>query len=804
MLNNMTIKAKIGLSAGTLVAFVSTLLVVGLVSSDVLKNGIESVKELKNQELHTHEMIGAHESYVGELSSAALVSGKFKKASVSHTECILGKWYSTLKDTKGYSKLSSSMKEEIEVMIKSHEKIHNIAKYYDSEYIHINKNLKAMLMQGISDHLKWSKQLLSDISFNQKVSVQKDPTQCKVGKWYYNFKDSEEFSKLSQKDISEFKELEASHSLLHNSVKTISTIQNKDKALNYYKYNTEKHLLSVINIFENKLSDIKYINDKNQVIFKEVSVDIPVLLDNVISTLHKYDDVEMEYMAVIEEEIDSNGKLIKIIYLIIGILSVFLLFFVAIVILNLLKDVNELGKGINSFFGYLNKEQKSVNTIVKNSNDEIGNMIEVINTNITKTKENFDEDNAAFDDIVDKLALLSEGDFSATINATYSGNYGRAKDAINSTISNIKEIVEEIAEVLKGIDDGHLDREIRIEFKGGYAQIKTSINSMSNNLSNVIETIDNSLQKLASGDLDAKIGADLPGDYNQLKVAINKTIEKLNTIIGSVNESTLQIASAADEVSSAAQSLSTGATEQASSLEETTAAVEEMAGGISQNAQNARKTNEVSRKTSSMAKEGGEAVYKTVDAMRNIAGKIGIIEDIAYQTNLLALNAAIEAARAGEHGKGFAVVASEVRKLAERSQTAAQEISQITTDSVKISEHAGTLLSEIVPSIEQTSELIEEISSASSEQDTGISQINYAMTNLDQVTQQNASASEELASASEEMSSQATHLKELVSFFKITGVTNQVSIQKTAPTAKIVKDNEPEANLENSNNFVQF
>ena len=207
-----------------------------------------------------------------------------------------------------------------------------------------------------------------------------------------------------------------------------------------------------------------------------------------------------------------------------------------------------------------------------------------------------------------------------------------------------------------------------------------------------------------------------------------------------------------------------------------------------------------------MAKDGGDAVLKTVEAMRNIADKIGIIEDIAYQTNLLALNAAIEAARAGEHGKGFAVVASEVRKLAERSQTAAQEISQITTDSVDISEKAGTLLGEIVPSIEQTSELIEEISSAPSEQDTGISQINYAMTTLDQVTQQNASASEELASASEEMSSQAEHLKELVSFFKVTGVSINTPTVNVLQASNVLEDaNETsEENYDNDNNFVQF
>ena len=205
----------------------------------------------------------------------------------------------------------------------------------------------------------------------------------------------------------------------------------------------------------------------------------------------------------------------------------------------------------------------------------------------------------------------------------------------------------------------------------------------------------------------------------------------------------------------------------ASKLEESTSAVEEMTGSINQNAQNAKTTNDISTSANRMAEEGGQAVNQTVEAMKEIATKISVVEDIAYQTNLLALNAAIEAARAGEHGKGFAVVASEVRKLAERSQLAAQEIGRITTDSVKISEKAGDLLKEMVPQIRKTAELIQEIAAASSEQDTGIGQINNAMVQLDQVTQQNAAGSEELASASEEMSAQAQQLMQMMDFFRV-------------------------------------
>jgi len=195
--------------------------------------------------------------------------------------------------------------------------------------------------------------------------------------------------------------------------------------------------------------------------------------------------------------------------------------------------------------------------------------------------------------------------------------------------------------------------------------------------------------------------------------------------------------------------------------------MEQMAANIRQNADNAMQTEKIASKSAEDAKKGGESVAKTLAAMKEIASKISIIEEIARQTNLLALNAAIEAARAGEHGKGFAVVAAEVRKLAERSQHAAAEISELSGSSVEVAEQAGRMLSEMVPDIQRTAELVQEISAASKEQDTGAEQVNQAIMQLDQVIQQNASASEEMASTSEELSSQAEQLQDTISFFKV-------------------------------------
>ncbi len=282
-----------------------------------------------------------------------------------------------------------------------------------------------------------------------------------------------------------------------------------------------------------------------------------------------------------------------------------------------------------------------------------------------------------------------------------------------------------------------------------------------------IATCTQMIERLATGDLTIRSNMKRKDEIGRMLSSVANMAEKLKEIIGEVSIAAAQVSTGSNEISNSAQNLSEGATSQAASIEETSSAMEQMTANIQQNTDNANTTQNISQKAAKDAEAGGKAVVESVLAMKEIASKIGIIEEIARQTNLLELNAAIEAARAGEHGKGFAVVAAEVRKLAERSQTAAGEISHLSSTSVEVAERAGSIINKLVPDIQKTAELIQEIAASSQEQNQGTGQINQAIQELDQVIQQNAGASEEMAATAEELSAQADMMHQSISFFNI-------------------------------------
>ena len=277
------------------------------------------------------------------------------------------------------------------------------------------------------------------------------------------------------------------------------------------------------------------------------------------------------------------------------------------------------------------------------------------------------------------------------------------------------------------------------------------------------------VERIADGDLTVQVGKN-GKKMSGVLASMKKMSDNLIAIVGDVKNASGNVSSGSEALSSSSQEMSQGATEQASAAEEASSSMEQMASNIQQNADNATQTEKIAVKAAVDAEQSGQAVSEAVAAMSEIAEKISIIEEIARQTNLLALNAAIEAARAGEHGKGFAVVAAEVRKLAERSQKAAAEIGTLSQNSVEVSQKAGAMLKQLVPDIQKTAELVQEISAASNEQRTGVDQVNQALQQLDTVIQQNASSAEEMASTSEELASQAQMLQQTIEFFKVNHV----------------------------------
>jgi methyl-accepting chemotaxis protein len=337
-------------------------------------------------------------------------------------------------------------------------------------------------------------------------------------------------------------------------------------------------------------------------------------------------------------------------------------------------------------------------------------------------------DHSAFVDLVGNMEDVEKGNLDTKVNGVYlsrTDSIGKLSNAVKNTTEFLNNIISDIVSVMKSIENGDLSIRIKEEH--------TKRNDIFGNLAN----------------------------------AISNTTEKLSAMIGEVVMVAENVSTGSEALSSVSQQLSQGANEQASSVEETTSSMEQMSASIQQNSDNSQQTESIAIQAAKDAEESGQAVKQAVEAIKQIASKISIISEIARQTNMLALNAAIEAARAREHGKGFAVVAAEVRKLAENSQFAASEISELSSSSIKIVENAGTMLSKLVPDIQKTSQLVQEISASGREQNEGVKQINKALQQLNQVIQQNAASSEEMASTAEELSSQAVQLKDNTAFFKV-------------------------------------
>ncbi|RRN62656.1 methyl-accepting chemotaxis protein [Caulobacter sp. 602-1] len=339
--------------------------------------------------------------------------------------------------------------------------------------------------------------------------------------------------------------------------------------------------------------------------------------------------------------------------------------------------------------------------------------------------------------------------------------------------------LKKIAAAVDAVAIGDLEQDVVVTTNDEIKDLVDTVNRMTTNLRATATLAD----KVADGDLTVQPKP--LSEKDTLGLALERMVDRLRGVVADALSASDNVSSGSQELSAASEQVSQGATEQASSAEEASASMEQMAANIKQNADNAAQTEKIARQSAQDAEVSGDAVNRAVEAMRTIAEKISIVQEIARQTDLLALNAAVEAARAGEHGRGFAVVASEVRKLAERSQVAATEIGAVSSDTVKAAQSAGEMLTSLVPNIRKTAELVSEISAACREQDIGASQINEAIQQLDKVTQQNASASEQMSATSEELAAQAEELQTSIAYFRIDS--RGVGVSPSKPVSKPIQ-----------------
>ncbi len=593
--------------------------------------------------------------------------------------------------------------------------------------------LRGDIVQKTVDHLKWAEKvqvLLSDDSVHT-LDVQTDPTLCGFGKWYYG-EGRKTAERLVPALASVLSRIEAPHSRLHASAITIRE-----------QYRPADNALLTF-LQAKKMDHLAWMNKVLNAITSPDSTSLQVQLDHSQCELGRW-----IYSAEIQERMKTDATFASLIT----------------PVLAPHERLHASGAGLEQMVR-AHRHAEAMHVYHEQTEAEAKatlNALDAVIAEYSSRAEGLELARKTFVDVT--LPTLEEVQTLLTEVNTITASNIMTDEAMLSAAAQTRTVVlaaSAAALVLGLLLAFAIARGILGPLRQGvqFAEV------------------------VATGDLTADLAIHQKDEVGTLADALRSMVRTLKEVAGSIESGATNVAAGSEELSAASQTLSQGATEQAASIEEISASMEEMTANISQNAQNAGETERISHAAAQSATESGEAVGQTVAAMKHIAEKISIVEEIARQTNLLALNAAIEAARAGEHGRGFAVVAAEVRKLAERSGSAAAEISELSTQSVGIAEKAGGMLAALVPEIRRTADLVQEIAAGTHEQANGAQQVNQAITQLDQIIQQNASASEEMASTSEELSAQAIQLQQTIGFFKVENGTTPRKTGLSSPSSR--------------------
>ena len=707
----MTIKSKVTYTTSFLAVSIAIIIYLSISAVNDLNYSAHSLGKIMHKIETNGKILKGHEAYVGKLSRALNDNVKFKGQLDPH-KCKFGKWYYKFIKSDDYkNNIPTKLKEKFSKMEVAHTKLHGIAKYYNENYIHFDRDLKAIILQKEVDHLNWSRKLSSSISKKYVAKLQTNPKKCKFGRWYSLYIQSDKFNNLDSKMQNLIKSMEEPHKKLHLSAINIIKLQKQGKyseAMKFYRTTTMSYLKDIKAKMTKAVTTIEsYEKHNNPIEYKVLHESVDKL--NIVSdTLSSYQKIMDLKEKAIEEHTDEKVTEIDIEIAIGSILIIIALVSMVIINRNILKSIKTLDDGIIN----LSTSNDTSSRVAVTSNDEIGDITKNFNTYLQTIEDGINEDNKLINDAKSTMDRVVKGWYSETIQGTTSNQSLNAfKDSVNEMINATKQHFLDINKVLTQYAHYDYRNELVIDNieKGGVFEL-------------------------------------LVADINKLKTAIT-------TMLVENKSNGLTLQSSSDVLLDNVSSLSSASNQAAASLEETAAALEEITSNITNNTENVVKMASHGNEVKSSVTNGQNLATQTTTAMDEIntevtaiSDAISVIDQIAFQTNILSLNAAVEAATAGEAGKGFAVVAQEVRNLASRSAEAANEIKTLVENAKNKANSGKNIADEMIDgythlneSITKTLDLISDVESASKEQLHGIEQINNAVTELDQQTQQNAS-----------------------------------------------------------------